>query len=141
MPPEVEEILSFRSQICCFLAQKTHHGFFLFFWGVGGQNVLLTEIRDIAVKDIACYVAHVSSLSNHPVTLTPTGSSDVFAAYPVDGVGDGRQDLQSPHGGLQVEPHLLQRQVPLATHTNTWTFSNKQDRKYCKNGPPPPPCF
>ena len=30
-PPEVEEILSFRSQICCFLAQKNHHGFFYFF--------------------------------------------------------------------------------------------------------------
>ena len=27
MPPEVEEMLSYRSQICCFLAQKTHHGF------------------------------------------------------------------------------------------------------------------
>ena len=68
MPPEVEEILSFRSQICCFLAQKNHHGFFvnflffLFFLSQknknknlgGGQNFIIAEIRDIAEKDIAC---------------------------------------------------------------------------------------
>ena len=29
MPPEAEE-MSFRSQICCFLAQKKHHGFCFF---------------------------------------------------------------------------------------------------------------
>ena len=61
MPPEGEEMLSFRSQICCFLAQKHHHGFFvkmiiifyfLFFYFFG-QNFLLAEIRDIAEKDIA----------------------------------------------------------------------------------------
>ena len=63
MPPEVEEMLSFRSQICCFLAPKNHHGFFVIFFGGGqflflyifflGQNFLLAEICEIAEKDIA----------------------------------------------------------------------------------------
>ena len=54
MPPEDEEMLSFRSQICCFLAQKNHHGFFaIFLCFFVGQNVLFAEIRDIAEKDIA----------------------------------------------------------------------------------------
>ena len=58
---EIEEMLSFRSQICCFVAQKNHHRFFLILFFVVnlkkknfvGQNVLLAEIRDIAEKDIA----------------------------------------------------------------------------------------
>ena len=61
MPPEVEDILSFRSQICCFLAQKNHHGFFFLCVCVCGQFLFFVfllvkmffSLRDIVEKDIA----------------------------------------------------------------------------------------
>ena len=92
--PEVEEILSFRSQICCFLAQKTHHGcgFFLsiFFFFFGGQNVLLAEIRDIAEKDIACNTDSVLAT----LWITPTHAHwlTYHTQKPCQGAGgQGRQ--------------------------------------------------
>ena len=56
MPPEVEEILSFRSQICCFLAQKNHHGFFF-----GGVKIFFSRKSTISRKRIL----PVTSNSHH----------------------------------------------------------------------------
>ena len=55
MPPEDEEILSFRSQICCFriFCNFCLFGSILFNFIFFGQNFLLAEIREMAEKDIA----------------------------------------------------------------------------------------